>query len=454
MSAEESISIDERVRKLKNRPYKGGPVVYWMSRDQRAHDNWTLLYSIQMANKEDVPHCVVFCLAPEYGEAGVRQCGFMLKGLSELETELVSHGIEFVVLEGYPEIVLPSFLHSVGAGLLVTDFNPLRIEREWRSKLASEISIPFDEVDAHNVVPCWLASKHRILTHESFLLNSIPYIDFLNDFPPLEAPRKGWPKPHESIEWEGLRQRLKADMSVKEVDWIVPGEKAASKSLQEFIETRLAQYAEHSDDPTTPAQSDLSPYIHFGQISSQRAALEVVKSGASIDSKASFLRSIIIKKEHSDNFVFHTPQYDTIGAFPKWAKDSIDAHRSDDREHLYTRDQLESAQTHDQLWNASQIELLKAGKIHGSMRAYWAHMIMNWMKSPEEAFATAIYLNNRYSLDGRDPNVYTGISSVMGGLFDKPTLTKEVYGKVRNMTYTDARLRYDIKAYEERVKTL
>ena len=179
-----------------------------------------------------------------------------------------------------------------------------------------------------------------------------------------------------------------------------------------------------------------------------------MKSDASIDSKASFLRSIIIKKEHSDNFVFHTPHYDTIGAFPKWARDSIDVHRSDEREHLYTREQLESAQTHDPLWNAAQIELVRAGKIHGSMREYWAHMIMEWMKSPEEAFATAIFLNNRYSLDGRDPNGYTGIASVIGGLFDRPTHSKEIVGKVRKITYTGARLKYDIKGYEEKTKTL
>ena len=447
--------VDRRVRKLKDHPYKGGPVVYWMSRDQRAHDNWALIHSMQFANEVGVPFCVAFCLVPEYRGACIRQYGFMIKGLEELEEELAGYGIEFTVLEGYPEVVFPSFLHMSGAGLLVTDFDPLKGKREWKRRLAGEITIPFHEVDAHNVVPCWLASKRRIMTYKTFKQKISPLIDdFLGDFPPLKAPEVPWAQAHRSIDWQGMVGRLKVDRTVKEVDWIVPGEKAAKASMQAFLRARLSSYPERMDDPTASGQSDLSPYFHFGQLSSQRVALEVKGTDAPEEAKSKYLDQLIVKKELSDNFCFHTPEYDSFGAFPKWARDSIDAHRSDQREHLYTQEQLESSQTHDPLWNAAQLELVKIGKIQGSMRAYWAHKILEWTNSPEEAFSIALYLNNRYGLDARDPNGYTGIAQVIGGLFDQPWAPKEIVGKVRTMTYTGERLRYDIKAYEEKVQKL
>jgi len=388
-------------------------------------------------------------------DACIRQYGFMMKGLEELEAELSSLGIEFVVLEGYPEIVFPSFLHRHGAGLLVTDFDPLREKREWIRRLAGEITIPFHEVDAHNVVPCWLASKRRIITYTTFKEKITPLIhEFLGEFPPLNAPEIPWPQTHASIDWQGMIDRLKVDRTVKEVDWIIPGERAAQASLREFLRARLSSYPERAADPTTLGQSDLSPYFHFGHLSSQRAALEVLRTDAPREAKSKYLDQLIVKKELSDNFCLHTPEYDTFGAFPKWARDSIDAHRSDEREHLYTLEQFENGQTHDPLWNSAQLELVKLGKIHGSLREYWAHKILEWTRNPEEALSIALHLNNRWGLDSRDPSGYTGTAYVIGGLFDRPWTSKEVTGKVRSMTYTGERLRYDIHAYEERVKQL
>ena len=207
-------------------------------------------------------------------------------------------------------------------------------------------------------------------------------------------------------------------------------------------------------DPVSRGQSELSPYLHFGQLSSQGVALRIMSSAAPPAAKEKYLDQLIVKKELSDNFCLRTPEYDTVGAFPEWARKSLNDHRSDRREHLYSLEQLENGQTHDPLWNAAQMEMVKAGTIHGSLRGYWAHKILEWTKSPEEAFAIALYLNDRYELDGRDPNGYTGIAMVIGGLYGKPWQSKEVLGKLQRLTYTDMRLSYDTKAYERMVQEL
>ena len=163
---------------------------------------------------------------------------------------------------------------------------------------------------------------------------------------------------------------------------------------------------------------------------------------------------MIVKRELADNFCLHSQEYDTTGAFPIWARRSLDEHRSDPRDHIYSVRELEGANTHDPLWNAAQTELLKIGKIHGSLRGYWAEKILEWSKRPEDALAAALYLNNRYSLDGNDPSGYTGISMVVGGLYGKPWKSKEVVGKLKRHTYTQERFSYDIQAYYDKVAKL
>jgi deoxyribodipyrimidine photo-lyase len=430
-------------------------VVYWMSRDQRVSDNWALDYAVETANEKEVEICIAFCLAPELLGGTLRQYGFMIKGLKEVVARARSHGIGFYLLEGYPEIVLPSFLHSVGAGIVITDFDPLRNARTWKRRLAGEIDIPIDEVDAHNIVPCWITSKRRISNYDTFRSRITPFLDeFLIEFPKMKKMDRPWTLEADRIDWESALSRMRIDRSVKEVKGIGSGEEAAWRALDNFINDRLTGYHQRLMDPVTRGQSELSPYLHFGQLSSQRVALRVKGADAPTAAKEKYLDQLIVKKELSDNFCLRTPEYDTVGAFPEWARKSLNDHRSDPREHLYSLEQFEKSQTKDPLWNAAQMEMVKAGTIHGSLRAYWADKILEWTKSPEEAFEIALYLNDRYELDGRDPNGYTGIAMVIGGLYGKPWLSKEVLGKVQRLTYTDMRLSYDTKAYEKMVQEL
>jgi deoxyribodipyrimidine photo-lyase len=408
---------------------------------------------LAIENKAEL--CIVFCLAPEFLGGTLRQHGFMIKGLQELEVKARSFGIGFYLLEGYPEIFLPSFLHAVGAGLVVTDFDPLHITRAWKRRLAGEVEIPIDEVDAHNIVPCWVTSKRRISNYDTFRARITPLLgEFLIEYPPMKKMHRPWTLDDRSIDWERALSNLKIDPTVKEVKGFIPGEAAAQTVVANFIKDRLTSYHQKINDPVTRGQSELSPYLHFGQLSSQTVALRVGRSDAPEAAKQKFLDQLIVKKELSDNFCLRTPEYDTVGAFPEWARKSLNDHRSDRREHIFTLEQFENSQTQDPLWNAAQMEMVKTGTIHGSLRAYWADKILEWTKSPEEAFAIALYLNDRYELDGRDPNGYTGIAMVIGGLYGRPWSSKEVLGKVQRLTYTGMRLSYDTKAYEQMVKGL
>jgi deoxyribodipyrimidine photo-lyase len=449
------VTTRQRMREVKERPYEGGTVVYWMGRDQRVDDNWALLYAAQLANSTGSQLCVTFCLAPKHLASSMRQYAFMVKGLKEQEERFAGLGMGFALLEGYPEIEFPTFLSHIQARLLITDFNPLREWRAWSRRVASEIDIAVHEVDAHNIVPCWTVATYRIQTYATFRQRINPLlIEFLTDLPPIGRMKRPWEGERPSVDWEGALSRTKVNMDVPEVNWLLPGEKAGKAALAEFLKNRLVEYPERGMDPLVNGQSDLSPYLHFGQLSAQRVALEVRKCDAPEESKAKYLDNLIVKRELSDNFCLHTPDYDTTAAFPVWAKRSLDEHRSDPREHLYSLDELDHGKSYDPLWNAAQTELVKHGKIHGSLRHYWAARILEWTRSPEEAFAFAVHLNDRYGLDGWDPSGYSGIAMVIGGLYGKPWQAKEVMGKVQRLTYTGERLRYDVHAYQEKVKNL
>ena len=426
-----------------------------MSRDQRADDNWALIYAIKEANQKNVPLGVVFCLVPEYLGTTERQYSFLIEGLRQLEPRIKERGIGFTLLEGYPDTELPTFLSQVKAGMLITDFDPLKVKKVWKRRVVGALDISVVDVDAHNIVPCRIAAKRRVMSFENFRSKVMPLLPkYLVEYPSDQMIDNPWELESKPVDWVSAVGKLHLDRNVKPLTWIVPGEKAARASLENFIKNRISDYPQGVMDPSKNAQSDLSPHLHFGSLSSQRAVLEVLRSKADETAKSMLIENIVVKKEIADNFCQHTPEYDSVGAFPEWARRSINLHRSDVREHLYTLEQFDQGQTHDPLWNAAQMELVKRGKIHGYLREYWANNILEWTRSPEEAFWFAIHLNDRYSLDGGDPSGYTGVAMVIGGLYGHPWKSKEVIGKIKKMTYTGARLRFDIKAYEEKVKNL
>lgn len=433
---------------------KGGPVVYWMSRDQRAEDNWALTFAQELALKRGSPLGVVFSLAEEFLGAAMRQYGFMLRGLVEVEEDLAKKKIPFALLGGDPGEAVSHFAEEHGVGAIVTDFSPLAPKRSWSDAVVESLAIPVYEVDAHNIVPCWRASPKQEYAARTFrpkIRRLLP--EFCDDLPRLKVHPHPWDL-GDGADADRIRQKLEVDRSVPEVDWIVPGPRAARRALRRFLKEKLSIYDRDRNDPVIEGQSDLSPYLHFGMISAQRVALEAARADADPKSKAAFLEEVVVRRELSDNFCYYNPGYDSFEAFPDWAKKTLNDHRSDPREYLYDAKELEEAATHDDLWNAAQREMVLRGKMHGYMRMYWAKKILEWTPSPEEAQRIAIYLNDRYELDGRDPNSYVGVAWSIGGVHDRAWGEREIFGKVRYMSRRGAGSKFDVGAYVERVASL
>jgi deoxyribodipyrimidine photo-lyase len=448
------MTLDRRVRTLKRGTEEAGPVVYWMSRDQRVDDNWALLFAQHLALRKQAPLMVAFCLVPSFLGATLRQYDFMLRGLQEVEEHLAEKDIPFCMLTGSPQQEVPQFVSRHAAGSLVTDFDPMRVKRRWKAGVADRVDIPFYEVDAHNIVPCWLASpkqEYAARTLRSKIERVLP--EFLSDFPRLARHPTRTGTTGAANDWDTLRNTLRGLDPVPPVDWVEPGEESSRRALLDFVNTRLSQYAEARNDPNEDGQSNLSPYLHFGQLSAQRAALEVSKSGAGTESRKAFLEELVVRRELADNYCFYNLKYDSSDGFPDWARRTTDEHRDDRRQYAYSLQQFERAQTHDELWNAAQLEMVRRGKMHGYMRMYWAKKILEWTESPERALEIAIYLNDRYEMDGRDPSGYAGIAWSIGGVHDRPWPARPVFGKIRYMSYNGCRSKFDVDAYIEKHST-
>jgi deoxyribodipyrimidine photo-lyase len=447
--------LSQRLRPLNPHKYQGGPVLYWLSRDQRARDNWALLYAQQLALDHQAPLAVVFNLVPRFLQAAHRQYDFMLRGLKETAARLAQHNIPFFLLQGEPGATIPAFLEHRRAGAVVTDFDPLRFKRQWKNQVLERIHIPLIEVDAHNIVPCWLASPKQefaAYTLRPKIHRLLP--DFLTDLPSLQVHPFPWPDTVPPIDWGRALDGVAADPGVPAVSWCQPGEDAARQRLQNFISRGLQRYAGDRNDPTLEGLSDLSPYLHFGHIAPQRVAWEIQRADAPPEDRQAFLEELIVRRELSDNFCFYNLGYDKVSGFPEWAQKTLDQHRRDHRDYLYRLEEFDQARTHDALWNAAQLEMLLRGKMHGYLRMYWAKKILEWTASPEEALEIAIYLNDRYELDGRDPNGYVGVAWSIGGVHDRAWGERPIFGKIRYMSLSGCQRKFKVDQYVSWVEEL
>ncbi|HOX22788.1 MAG TPA: hypothetical protein PLL10_04930, partial [Elusimicrobiales bacterium] len=267
---------------------------------------------------------------------------------------------------------------------------------------------------------------------------------FLKPYPALKKQRLKWPGPVPELKFPAPPAQKGTAGSRCE---IMPGGAAAKKLLREFVEKRLGAYAENRNDPSLDGQSGLSPYFHFGQLSAQSAALSVQKSKAPGNAKAAFLEELLVRRELSDNFCFYTPDYDSASSFPAWAQASLLKEAKTRRAYLYSPAQLENAQTHDELWNAAQMEMVLTGKMHGYMRMYWGKKILEWSPDFQQAYRVAVALNDKYELDGRDPNGYAGAAWAIGGVHDRPWPSRPIFGNVRFMSRNGCESKFDAKAY-------
>ena len=430
---------------------RGRCVVYWMQRAQRALDNPALDVAVEAANALDLPVVIFFAPVPFYPHANLRHYAFLAQGIPETAEQARRRGIGYV-LRRYPEHSLAKFCEEVKASLVVGDENPMREPNHWRELAAKKLNVPLWTVDADVLVPS------RLLEKEQYAARVIR--------PRLQARLKESLRPPSNpkakIEWEKPRG-LKAlpddgsldlmedwkglDRSVPPVDSFRGGTTEALKLLRDFVARKLARYPERHGKPELDGTSRLSPYLHFGQIGPHTVALAVESSHAPRAAKDDFLDQLLTWRELSINFVHFNPLYDSIESAPNWAHRTLAKHAHDKRPIVYSRQQLEHAQTHDELWNAAQRQMLNAGWMHNYMRMYWAKKILEWSPSPAAAYQTAVYLNDKYFLDGRDPDGYAGIAWAIAGKFDRPWFERPIFGTIRYMTENGARKKFDADKY-------
>jgi deoxyribodipyrimidine photo-lyase len=421
-----------RGRILNQSPRKSGPIVYWMNREMRLEDNWALIYAQTLANQEQQPCIVIFSLFDHFESAKNQPEDKMFQrmklGLKHVRDLAKQKHVPFYVLHGKTELTIPRFLKEVNAGIFITDFTPLKDMRMLRQTLANKISMQMIEVDAHNIVPIHIASEKQ----EWGAYTLRPKIHRL--LPTYLHPYPDWIST-KSFAYQGPHDESFLDGYVESFD--------PKKALKDFIQKRLDRYEERND-PSVEATSRLSSYFHYGHLSSQTVALAVKETGSSHEA---YLEELIVRKELADNFCFYNPHYDTFLGFPDWAKKTLDAHRQDKREFVYTESQFAEGKTHDDAWNAAQLQMVKTGYMHGYMRMYWAKKILEWTPTPEEALRIANTLNDRFELDGRDPNGYTGTAWAIGGVHDRPWQERPIFGMIRFMNAAGLKRKFDIGAY-------
>jgi len=377
----------------------------------------------------------------------------MLEGLQEVQQSLEQRKIPFYVMRNTPEDIIPKLAED--ASMIIVDRDYQRTQRKWRENVAITIECPLHQVETNVIAPIEVVSSK-----EEYTAGTIrPKIQrIIEDY--LVPVRKRRLK----IESEGIGlsgvdlnsindvlRQMKFSTGITQKIPFRGGTIQAKKQLRKFITRNLDVFGTERNDPAEDRLSCMSPFLHFGQISPLDIALEIQKTTS--PGGEPYLEELIIRRELSMNFVFFNPNYDNFECLPNWAKETLEIHSFDRREYVYSFKELESANTHDNYWNAAQNEMVQIGKMHGYMRMYWGKKIIEWSESPSDAYDTCIRLNDMYELDGRDPNGYAGVAWCFGK-HDRAWGERKIFGKVRYMNAMGLKRKFNIDAYVERTNKL
>jgi deoxyribodipyrimidine photo-lyase len=464
----QSEEVPEALRKIAANPRvlvrRGGApatdakcVVYWMQRSERALDNPALDVAVEVANALDLPVLAYFSAISNFPHANLRHYAFLNQGLADIEEDLQQRQIGFIVRRP-PNNSLQALLAEVNAAIVVGDENPCREPERWRRVLAARLRIPYWTVDADVVVPSDLFQKRMYALHifKPKLYAELPRYLVPQ---PVVQPHREWKPPH-TLESFPVRDDVtqgwtKLDRSVGPVESFHGGTHAALKRLHNFVEKELPAYDQTRNHPEVDGTSRMSPYLHFGHISPITIALAVEKSfkqgKVPQAARDSYISELIGWRELAVNFVKLTENYDSFDCAEPWAHKTLMEHARDRREHLYSIEQLERSETHDELWNAAQNQMVKFGWMHNYMRMYWAKKILEWSPDPGKAFDTCVTLNDRYFLDGRDPNGYAGIAWSIAGKFDRPWFDRPIFGTIRYMSGASTGKKFNSKKYIQKM---
>jgi deoxyribodipyrimidine photo-lyase len=431
-----------------------------MQRAQRGVDNHAIDVAAQVANLLGLPLVVYFAGISNFPHANLRHYVFLNQGLPDIEADLAARNISFVMRRA-PHESHERLLEDVHAAFLIGDENPMREPERWRRELASRIKIPFWTVDTDVVVPSKLLEKaqYGAYTIRPRLYRLLP--EYLHPFENLHA-AYAWKRPGgfyaDSIHEDMTRDWKDLDRSVAPVGGWKGGTHAGVKRLKLFTEQLLERYDEQRNHPETDGTSCMSPYLHFGHVGPITIALAVdaaVKANPRLKAaRDSYFNELIVWRELAVNFVRFTPKYDSPECADAWAQATIAAHARDERQPLYTLDQLESGRTYDDLWNAGQAQMVRYGWMHNYVRMYWAKKILEWTPDVATAMKYAIHLNDKYFLDGRDPNGYAGIAWAILGKFDRAWGERAVFGKIRYMSGASTGRKFNSKKYIEQMELL
>jgi deoxyribodipyrimidine photo-lyase len=444
------LMVDDRVRLRRSGSpdVDGNCVVYWMQRAQRGSDNPALDVAVEAANALGKPCVVFFAPVPFYPNANLRHYRFLAEGIADIAEALARRGVGFV-LRRYPDHGLLKFCAEVRPALVVGDENPLREPEQWRDTATKKLRVPFWTVDADVIVPSRLMEKEQ---YAAYIIRR-KLEGQLDKF--LVEPKN----PRAQVAWNpasclqslapdcDITEGWTIDRSVAPVSTFRGGSSQALKLLREFVKSKLATYGELRNHPEIDGTSRLSPYLHFGHISPLTIALAVKNADAPQAAKDSYINELLVWRELAINFVTYNQNYDNFESGENWAHRSLAAHSGDPRPVLYDARQLENADTYDPLWNAAQRQMVNGGWMHNYLRMYWGKKILEWSRNPSEAYRIAVVLNDKYELDGRDPNGYAGIAWSIVGKFDRPWFDRPIFGTIRYMSANSTGKKFDRVKY-------
>ena len=436
---------------------KGNYVLYWMQQSQRSEMNHALEYAIQQANRLKLGVVVGFGLMDDYPEANLRHYAFMLEGLKETQASLAKRGIKMVIRKGQPAKIAITLGRN--ASLIVCDRGYLKHQKKWRTQVARQADCRVVQVESDVVVPVEVVSEKAEYAARTIRpkihRNLAAYLEELKQNRPKYSSLKITLKGIDLSNTEKILKKMNLDRNVAPVTYFFKGGTSqAVKRFDAFIRHRLIHYDQHSNQPQTDDVSHMSPYLHFGQISPLYLALRIQRAdGAPQEAKDAFLEELIVRRELAMNFVNYTKGYDAFDCIPPWAHKTLSQHQKDKRDHVYTRRQLEAAETHDEYWNTAMREMKYTGFMHNYMRMYWGKKILEWSPTPQKAFRTTLAINNKYFIDGRDANSYTGVAWIYG-VHDRAWSERPIFGKIRYMAASGLERKCDIQAYVKKVDAL
>ena len=441
-----------RVRALNDAsPRRGDYVLYWMQSSHRTAENPALRYAVERADRLHLPLVAYFGLWQSYPEANLRHVRFMLEGLAGVDPSLEALGVRFVLRAERPDRGVLALAKR--AAVVVVDRAYLGLQRSWYRAAAEACPCPLHQVEGDVTVPVETASPKEEYSAATLRPKIARHLDRFLRTAGTPAPQRSSlaldlsTLAGESV--EALLARLNLDRTVPASDRFRGGTAEASRRFERFLESRIDGFADDRNEPGGDGSSEMSPYLHFGQVSP--VALAVLARDRGGRGATAFLEELVVRRELAVNFVRYNDAYDTFASLPAWARATLARHRDDRREFVYSLGELERAATHDPYWNAAQEEMTATGKMQGYMRMYWGKKILEWSPTPGEAHASALYLNNRYELDGRDPNGYAGVAWCFGK-HDRPWRERPVFGTVRYMNARGLERKFAMDRYVQKVR--